>query len=521
MYKKLLRCLMAVALVLVSGGVRVILPVNAGLLPDEDLGTITTMNDFADDSVMVVLTHEASLEFVDYTPADFAEIGCAEVQDLSSAKGAKVQAVLRGEQLDMSSVGARFMNQNIDVDGFRRILCLKLANPGKGNVLRAVMALEQREDVLYAEPNYIYTLDTVEPSSTTSSNDLNWGAMKIQLEDAWEIETGSDTVLVGVLDTGIDASHPALDGKIKTNMSCNFTEEQQSALTDRVGHGTFVAGVIGAMYNTNALRYSGVNQNVQLVSLRVITNGQRSRSSEIANAINFAESRSIPLLNLSLRATIRSEEDDAILFSVIENYSGLLICAAGNDNDNINQEEDPIPAVLEYDNIITVGASTSTDHRASLSNYGEDTVDLFAPGVDIVGCWPHSLCSSTSCSSEKHVEYGYHIESGTSIAAPFVTGTAALILAHNPYITPAQLRAAILDTVDQNSALDGCCASGGRLNAFAALYSPYAHYDVDYTYINSTQHRRTCLDCGCSWMEDHEIHPGLHRCIYCYPIPNE
>lgn len=145
MYKKFLCCLLAIALVLVSGGARLILPVDADSISGTDtgnLGTITTMNDFTDDCVMVVLTHEASLQFVDYTPADFPELECAEVDDLSSAKGAKVQAVLRGEQLDMDSIGARFMNQNIDVEGFRRILCLRLANPGKGNVLRAVMALE-------------------------------------------------------------------------------------------------------------------------------------------------------------------------------------------------------------------------------------------------------------------------------------------------------------------------------------------------------------------------------------------
>lgn len=133
MYKKFLCWMLAFAFVLVSGGDKLILSVGAGLIADGELDnpeTITMMPDFADDAVLVVLTHEASLQFNDYTPADFPEIECAAIEDISMGAGAQVQVILRGEQLEMDSIGARYMNQNIDIDGFRRILSLKLANPG-------------------------------------------------------------------------------------------------------------------------------------------------------------------------------------------------------------------------------------------------------------------------------------------------------------------------------------------------------------------------------------------------------
>lgn len=478
MYKKFLCCLLAIALVLVSGGARLILPVDADSISGTDtgnLGTITTMNDFTDDCVMVVLTHEASLQFVDYTPADFPELECAEVDDLSSAKGAKVQAVLRGEQLDMDSIGARFMNQNIDVEGFRRILCLRLANPGKGNVLRAVMALEQREDVYFAEPNYILTMEEpIEQQGVIRPDDhvYGWAATKIQQEAAWEIETGSSSVLVGVVDTGIDASHPELSGKVSTTLSRNFVSDSYSATTDPRGHGTHVAGIIGAKYNNDELNFSGVCQNVTLVSLRVIDLYNQTTVLNVINAINHAENNNISLLNLSLTAVGGNSQD---LMQAVANFSGLLICSIGNNGHDADVYGGSVPAMWgvneigNNDNIVSIGASTSSDTRESLSNYGETTVDLFAPGDAILSAYPRSLCASYNCSAPGHSRYGYHAISGTSQATPFVTGVAALILARHPNISPAAIKTALINSVDSVSAFSNICVSGGRLNAYNAL----------------------------------------------------
>lgn len=457
MYKKMLCCLLAFALVLVLWGVSAILPVDAEPMPDETIGSVTMQNDFTDDKVMVVLTHEASLQFIDYTPADFPEIECAEIEDLSSGMGRKVQAVLRGEELEMDSLGARFMNRNIDVDSFRRILCLKLANPGKGNVLRAVMALEQREDVYSAEPNYILPFGPVLPDAPS---DIGWGFEEIELSYAQQIESGSSAVKVGIVDTGIDVSHPDLQNRVNTSLSRNFVDDSYSATTDPVGHGTHIAGIIGGTGN-NTLGIEGICQNITLVSLRVVDASRYSTAGTVANAINYAEGNDISILNLSI-------DPDAIgsylLHQALAVYSGVVVCAAGNDN--VNTDSWPIiPGSWEYDNIICVGASTQANVKAPSSNYGQETVDLFAPGKGVSSCFPRALCASSNCSVDGHITYGYHFLSGTSMAAPMVTGVIALMISADSSLTCSDIKPLILNNVKNYAAFADLCVSGGVLNA--------------------------------------------------------
>lgn len=542
MYKKILCWLLAFAFVLISGGDRLILSVGADIITDGAMDgseTITMMPDFAEDGVMVVLTHEASLQFIDYTPADFPEVEITEIQDFSSGKGAKVQAVLRGEQLEMDSIGARFMNQDIDVDGFQRILYLKLANPGKGNVLRTIAALERREDVYSAEPDYIYQL--AEPQATVMQDvrttDYTWADQKIQLEDAWEIEMGSNyNLLIGVLDSGIDVTHPELTGQVNLNLSRNFvTNDNYSAIEDPTGHGTHVAGIIGAKYNNDAMNLSGVCPYISLVSLRVVNANVEASCSSIANAIDYAEENNIPLLNLSNIVT----EDDWItsydipnvpLRTEISSYTGLLICGAGNDNKDLKNYDATHssyanPAIWNYSNILTVGASDQNDARwitqEYSSNYDTATivsnrkVDIFAPGCDILSCFPRSLCSTSNCMHSGHVSYGYHYMSGTSMAAPFVTGVAALILASHPDATPAIIKNAILYSDDNISNLSNLCFSGGRLNAYKAITSITVHSDHTYTSFDAIYHRVTCNDCDATWLEEHIEHPDAETCSHC------
>ena len=539
MYKKILCWLLAFALVLVSGGDRLILPVGADIITDGAMDgseTITMMPDFAEDGVMVVLTHEASLQFIDYTPADFPEVELAEVQDFSSGKGAKVQAVLRGEQLEIDSVGARFMNQDIDIDGFQRILYLKLATPGEGNVLRAVAALEQRDDVYSAAPDYIFqALEPQAVAATEASATAGiWADDKIQLEDAWEIETGSSSVRVGILDSGIDASHPELNNRVSTTLSRNFSGDGRSATQDPTGHGTHVAGIVGAKNNNNDYyNFSGVCQNVTLVSLRVIHEDGYVRCSAAVNAVDYAEDNDIPILNLSFMVTIHESFEfiDDALRTAISNYSGILVCAAGNDNRDLQYVDEiygqhAVPAIWDFDNIITVAASNQSDARwitttSEGSNYDTATavvdrkVDIFAPGSEILSCFPQSLCSNSNCTHSGHVSYGYHYMSGTSMAAPFVTGVAALILASHPDATPAIIKSAILYSDDNISNFSSYCFSGGRLNAYKAIISKTVHNELTYTSMGAVYHQATCNDCGATWQEEHKERPDVETCVYC------
>ena len=156
MLRKMISYLLVIALTLMVGKASLIIPVgaiDAGKTETKVLDTATMDDDFTDDCVMVILTNAESLKFRNYTAADFPEVACKSIEDLSSASAARVQAKLRGEEMEAKDAGAAFMNRNVKVDTFRTILCLKLETPGKGNVLKAIRALEQREDVYYAGPN--------------------------------------------------------------------------------------------------------------------------------------------------------------------------------------------------------------------------------------------------------------------------------------------------------------------------------------------------------------------------------
>ena len=298
----------------------------------------------------------------------------------------------------------------------------------------------------------------------------------------------------------------------------SFSNDSIPATEDRHGHGTHVAGIIGAKHNIDEMSFSGVCQNIVLASLRVVDATNQISSGSIAEAINYAEQNDIPILNLSIRVTI--DDEASALRTSISNYSGLICCAAGNDNCNTDIEESDIPAQWNYDNIISVGASTSSDTKASFSNYGRNTVDIFAPGDAIVSTFPQSLCATNNCSASGHVAYGYHRSSGSSMAAPFVTGVAALILAHNPYVMPSTIKSILINSVDHIYALSNICVSGGRLNAFNALSHVSAHNNVACTYLNASQHQCICQDCGLNWTENHDFHPVSGNCIRCYLVTN-
>ncbi len=120
-------------------------------------------DNFEDNRILVVITHEESLKFKNYSEKDFPEIACKSVENLSTAAAERVQAKLRGEQLDESDINAAFMNRNVKVEKFKTILCLELETPGKENVLKAVELLQKREDIYSVSPNYFLSFDMAEP----------------------------------------------------------------------------------------------------------------------------------------------------------------------------------------------------------------------------------------------------------------------------------------------------------------------------------------------------------------------
>lgn len=463
----------------------------------------TLAHDFAADGVFVVLSNKASLEFKYFRAEDFQEIGCTAVTDYSGASGEKIEKQV--EILSKKSATTREV-QSVDKEKiltYNQVLYLTIPNSGKQDVLDAIDKLMQREDVIYAGPNYYYSVKTEESSTRNIENAPIY--FKLQLPEAWTITTGSSDLLVGVLDDGIDGTHPDLASRINLSLSARFTDTTTvtNVSTDPSGHGTQVAGIIAAQgNNTNGVK--GVAPDVTLVSLDVVPSVGPTTSAMLNRAINYAESNDICLLNCSLGWQVTSGWNDLAIQSALENYTGLIVCAAGNQNAD-NDEILNYPSCLDINNLISVGASTVNDIRWGDSNYGDTTVDIFAPGEGILTTDSRQTPTSTQ---------DYDTVSGTSFAAPFVTGTAALIWSLCPYMTPLQVKQTIMNSVDTASGLQGYCVTGGRLNVYQALLN--MQHPWVYTAQGLTSHLRSC-SCGVQETQSHSwVEVGTkYRCGMC------
>jgi subtilisin family serine protease len=406
------------------------------------------------------------------------------------------------------------------------LFVLTLEKTGRAEVERAVRILNANPAVLRAYPDYYGELD----SSGIRPNDYYnydlWALEHIQLPEVWEITTGSKDVVVGVIDTGIFANHEDLADNIWVNPdvgNCcdlgddfhgyNFAGLRNSEgqfipvggtpvdVDHFGGHGTHVAGTIGAVGNNN-VGVTGVNWNVSLAWLGVCVflsmgigdfGEARPVLSAVIDAVNYAEEHNIPILNGSLGFGPSVEIQD--LYNAINNYSGLYIATAGNNG--INNDVFPrYPGSFDLPNIIAVGNSTEEDNKFidirngadHGSSYGANTVHLFAPGTNITSA------------RNRYSDGWYRLGSATSMAAPHVAGVAALIKSIRPDYTAAQIKAAILDNLDIPDCTHcpnfcaltnlnclpclGCICNksitGGRLNAYRAVKSAVILYgDVD------------------------------------------
>lgn len=299
---------------------------------------------------------------------------------------------------------------------------------------------------------------------------------KINASSAWNLTTGSKSVVVGVIDTGIDYNHPDLAANVWKNpgeiagngidddgngfvddvYGFNFVSNTGNVMDDN-GHGTHVSGTIAAVGN-NSRGVVGVNWNTSVMALKFLDNTGSGYISNAILAVNYAtmmKSRygvNIKVLNNSWGGGGYSAALDSAIQA--SNNAGILFVAAAGNSGTNNDTTAQYPANFTSPNVISVAASDQNDQLASFSCYGASTVDLAAPGVSIYSTLPNNR---------------YGIYSGTSMATPLVSGVAALAWAYKPNASVTDIRNALLNGVDHISSLSGKVASGGRLNAYNTL----------------------------------------------------
>jgi thermitase len=336
----------------------------------------------------------------------------------------------------------------------------------------ALAALRSDADVRYAEIDRVrhaFTNDEFFGAQWALSNDggnvSRWfgGATgtsdaDMDVPETWGQSTGSG-IVVAIVDTVVQATHPDLMHNMAS--SANFVSvEADPTATDERDHGTHVAGIIAAERD-NGVGVAGIAPDARIMSLRALDDSGSGYDSDIANAFDYAAAHGARIVNASLGGP---GGDGSVLRAAIARHPNTLyVVAAGNGGDDgIGDDDDSTPewpCDVAEPNVVCVGASTQSDSRASFSNYGATSVDLFAPGEDIA--------STVRTDTGALPPYGGM--SGTSMASPAVAAEAALVLAADPALSAAGVKSAILHTVDDKPAFAGVSVTGGRANAQAAV----------------------------------------------------
>jgi thermitase len=353
-------------------------------------------------------------------------------------------------------------------------------------------------EVEYAEPNFQITAEPLDANSIrsrfVSSDDAGgpndpllseqWGLINtgqregvagadVSARAAWEKTHGSKKVVVAVLDSGVDYTHPDLAGNMwhrPADMEMYFDREEGvvddyngfSALDserdpmDENGHGTHCAGIVGAE-GDNSLGIAGVNWQVEIMPLKFMGRGGFGSTKDAVEAINYVIERKKAGVNVRvISASWGSRMKSKALEDVIRKAGEadiLFVAAAGNDSEDADRTPH-YPSNYKLPNIISVAALDRKDQLASFSNYGAKSVHLAAPGREILSTW---------------LGGGYEEHSGTSMATPFVAGVAGLVLSVEPNLSVKELRERLFDSVDKLDSLGGKVSTGGRLNAARAV----------------------------------------------------
>lgn len=356
-----------------------------------------------------------------------------------------------------------------------------------------VNQLESLPEVQFAEPNYIYSINGFESSApvdpmygklwglkNTGSNepDRNGGMSTTQgkatadvdAEKAWTLTKGSRKVVVAVIDTGIDYTHPDLKNNLWVNegeIPGNNIDDDGNGYVDDIhgwnaekdngnpmdgnAHGTHCAGTIGAEHN-NGVGVAGVMSEVKLMAVKFLTDSGSGNLADAVEAIDYATKMNVDIMSNSwggggfsqaLADSIKAAQDKGIVF----------VAAAGNDGAN-NDSRASYPANYQFDNVISVASHTAQDTLSSFSNFGRRTVHVAAPGSNILSTVPKGE---------------YKVFSGTSMATPHVSGVIGLLLSETGRLPVLEVRERLMATTVPVASYRRTTQAGGRVSAYNLL----------------------------------------------------
>ncbi len=456
--------------------------------------------------VLPLLSRSAALfvfvGFLALTTASSQERGRPFVQGEVLVKLRK--GVSKNRSNDLLAAHGAARQENLAGQGWVRVKLRKGQDPQS-----AIAELQTNPDVEAVQPNFYYHLAAT-PNDPMWSNSSLYGLTRISAPAAWDITTGNPSVVVANIDTGMRYTHEDLAANMWTNpgeIQGNGIDDDGNGFADDYygydffyndpdpldehGHGTHTGGTIGAVGN-NGLGIVGVSWNVKIMAIKIFSaSGKDSTSAMLINAYNYI--RMMKERGVNIRVTNNSyagcDEQCGIDYATKEAIdtlgdAGILnVFAAGNNNQNNDTSSTPnYPATYTSPSVISVASSTSTDLRSGFSAYGPGSVDLAAPGSGVL---------STTFASDS----SYGTMSGTSMATPHVTGAAALLAAFDPSLSPASIKATLMNTVDTFASLGTTVEqnwaptpirSAGRLNVARALQNrTVCTFDVPATTISA------------------------------------
>lgn len=329
---------------------------------------------------------------------------------------------------------------------------------------QAAARIARMPGVRFVEPNYILSICATPNDPYFASN--QYGPKKMQADLAWDIWNPVAGVVIAIVDTGIDSTHPDLTKKILRDANGIVGYNAQTGLAgdalDDHGHGTHCAGIAAAEINNgigiagiagwNGLAGSDVSS-TKLMPVKVLSQYGSGSSDQVAAGILWAADHGANVISMSLGGSGSTTMADAVNYAW--NKGCVVVAAAGNSSSSTPS----YPAA--YPESIAVAATDSSDTLCSFSNWGS-WVQVAAPGSAIFSTTP-------TYSATAGYALNYAALSGTSMACPHVAGEAALIWAHNPMLSNADLKSLIVNNTDPYTPYSGRTIAGGRVNVFKAM----------------------------------------------------